>query len=467
MTEPEKQVPISIGRYFDRVNAGLRKFDVRVIGEVSEITDYAGERSYLFFKIKGEDERGETCVLNCFMWRRNYVVGGIKLEVGMEIIVSGYSNIHKPSGRFSFQAETIEPAGEGLLKKAYEELKTKLTKEGLFAPEHKRPLPQFPQKIGFITSKDGAAIGDFQVNLGRYGFKIKFVDSRVEGQQAIHDLLAAVRTLRKQDIEVLVIARGGGSLEALLPFNNETLVREVANFPVPVLAGIGHEKDISLVCLAADLMVSTPSIAAQTLNSSWQQANELVRTSEYKILAHFGTLLENTKRSIEKSFGSMRDYLQEIFDGFDAAAQSFGRVFASFRARLFELKRNVSTYPNELDRGMRGLMQRTRIHVSAILRPAFIQLDHELRSVTAEVSLVDELRSFARALNNTRQQVLLSERLLETNNPERQLRLGYSIVHGSSGLIRRTDQVVIGQEVDVRLQDGSFTSRVANISKDK
>ena len=465
MNLSEKQEPISIGTYFGRVNTGLRKFRVRIIGEVSELTDYAGERSYIFFKIKGDDGTGESCVLSCMMWRRNYVVSGIKLELGMEIIVSGYADVYKTSGRFTFQTETIEPVGEGLLKKAYEELKTKLTKEGLFATDRKRPLPLFPQRIGLITSKDGAAIGDFQVNLGRFGFRIKFVDSRVEGQQAIYDLLAAIQTLRKQNIEVLVIARGGGSLEALLPFNNEALVREVVDFPVPVLAGIGHEKDISLVCLAADCMVSTPTMAAQTLNSSWQKADELVRTNEYKILEHFRSSLVETKKSVEKSFSLMRDQLQGILNGFSEAAQSFDRVMTSFRARISELKRTISSYPSELDRDMHGLIRRTRTHVFAILKPAFIQFDHRIQSVVVDMGFDNELRTFSRAVSNIRQQVTSSEKLLETNNPERQLRLGYSIVKGSSGLIRRVEQVILGQEVDVRLQDGSFTGKVANITK--
>jgi exodeoxyribonuclease VII large subunit len=466
MSAQEKQEPISINTYFDRVNAGLRKFRVRVIGEVSEVTDYGGARSYLFFKLKGEDNDGEACVLSCLMWQRNYALSGIKLETGMEVIVSGYADVYKPSGRFTFQAETVEPVGEGLLKKAYEELKAKLTKEGVFASERKRPLPLFPHKIGLITSKDGAAIGDFQVNLGRFGFKVTFVDSRVEGQQAIHDLVAAVRTLSKQDIEVLVITRGGGSLEALLPFNNEALVREIVNFPVPVLAGIGHEKDVSLVCLAADYMVSTPSIAAETLNSSWEKANELVRTDQHRIFQHFETRLTEEKRSVERSFGMMRDNLQGILDSFNQTAQSFGRVFASFRARILELKRNIASYPGELDRGMRGLIHRTRMHISAMLRPTFIQFDHALQSTVVDVGLGNELRAFARALGGIHLQISSSERLLETNNPERQLRLGYSIVRGQSGLIKRIGQVTVDQEVDVRLQDGSFAGRVAKINKD-
>ena len=123
-----------------------------------------------------------------------------------------------------------------------------------------------------ITSKQGAVIHDFLNNIGKFGFDIKMIDSRVEGQGAVEDLLAAIQTFRKKDIDVLVIIRGGGSMESLMPFNNELLVREVVGFPVPVLVGIGHDKDMPLVALAADRSESTPTAVANLLNESWERA---------------------------------------------------------------------------------------------------------------------------------------------------------------------------------------------------
>jgi exonuclease VII large subunit len=229
-------------------------------------------------------------VLDCIIWARNYQLCGIALEVGMELILSGHANVYAPSGRLSFVADTIELVGEGALKKAYDELRRKLEAEGLFAPERKRALPDYIQRIGVITSMKGAVIHDFENNLGKFGFVVNVIDSRVEGQQAVQPILAAVEAMREltaaasggsaaesDAIEALVIIRGGGSLESLQAFNNEALVRAIVDFPVPVIAGIGHDQDVPLMALAADYMTSTPTAAAHLLSRSWQEAYAKVR----------------------------------------------------------------------------------------------------------------------------------------------------------------------------------------------
>ena len=434
----------TISEYLDNLNAGLATQNTRVFGEVSELQMYEG-RSYLFFKMKGKDGIGNEAVLTCFMWKREYSLSGIKLEVGMEIVASGYPSIYKPQGRLSFQVQAIELVGEGRLKKAYEELKAQLDKEGLFAPERKRALPIFPTKLGLITSKDGAVIGDFQTNLGRYGFHVTMIDSRVEGQLAVSELLGAVRTFRKRDIDVLVIIRGGGSLDSLLPFNNEVLVREIANFPVPVLAGVGHEKDIPLLCLAADKAVSTPTATAQALNDSWQRAATKVELNQRKIFSSFKDSVSERKDFVRRGFEKIREHVRSVLDDFKKTEQSLQRIFVSISARISELRRIIDGYPIIIRRGMMGLVSRTQMHISAMMRPSFETVGHRISDARLAV------QSF--------------EKLLATNDPERQLRLGYSIVRGRSGIVRNVAQVVRGDEIVVRVQDGSFVSEVKTINK--
>lgn len=437
---------VTISEYIDNLNANLATQNARVLGEVSDIQRYEG-RSYLFFKIKGKDGSEKETVLPCFMWKREYQLSGIKLEIGTEVIVSGFPSIYKPAGRFSFEAQAIELVGEGKLKKAYDELKTQLEKEGLFALERKRALPMFPTKIGLITSKDGAVIGDFQTNLGRYGFHITMIDSRVEGQLAVSELLGAIRTFKKRDIDVLVIIRGGGSLESLLPFNNEVLVREIASFPVPVLAGVGHEKDIPLLCLAADEAVSTPTATAQTLNDSWQRAAAKIELNQRKIFSSFKDSLVGQKDFVRRSFERMREHVRTVLNNFKETEQSLQRVFTSIGTRISELRRAVNGYPIIIRRGMKGLIFRTRTHISAMMRSSFETIGHRI----SDARLV--VHSF--------------EKLLATNNPERQLRLGYSIVRGHSGIVRNVAQVARGDEIVVRVQDGSFASEVTTITKSR
>jgi exodeoxyribonuclease VII large subunit len=268
----------TVAEYIEILNTFFKAQQVKITGEICELKRAAS--GHVYFTVKDKSSAG---VLDCIIWARNYQMCGVALEVGMELILSGHANVYAPSGRLSFVADTIELVGEGALKKAYDDLRKKLEVEGLFAPERKRVLPDYIQRIGVITSTKGAVIHDFENNLGKFGFKVNVIDSRVEGQQAVQPILAAVEAMRElanggnEDIEALVIIRGGGSLESLQAFNNETLVRAIVDFPVPVIAGIGHDQDVPLMALAADYMTSTPTAAAHLLSRSWQEAYAKVR----------------------------------------------------------------------------------------------------------------------------------------------------------------------------------------------
>jgi len=304
---PEKI--FSVSEYIEYINALLEQYEFRIKGEISEL-NFASS-GHVYFTIKDKDEEA---VLNCAMWKSNYKMCDVRLERGMEIIATGHANIYPKTGRFSFIADGIELVGEGALKKAYDALKKKLEDEGLFDPARKRKLPELIHKIGLITSKEGAVIHDFQSNLSRYGFEIIFVNSRVEGQPALKDLLAALQTMKKQDIETLVIIRGGGSLESLQAFNNENLVREIADFPVPVIAGIGHEKDVPLAALAADYMASTPTAAALIVGESWDKALEKVRA--------FVNIIDNMQIHIKRVADKIEGLWNEVTDSFSDVMRS-------------------------------------------------------------------------------------------------------------------------------------------------
>ncbi|MCL4405054.1 exodeoxyribonuclease VII large subunit [Patescibacteria group bacterium] len=287
-----------VGEYIELLNVFLEREEVKITGEVSELKRAAS--GHVYFSIKDGD--GES-VLNAIIWSRNYDLCGVKLEIGMEVVLAGHPHIYPQRGTLSFIADTVELVGEGALKRAYDELKNRLEKEGVFDVARKRPIPKFAQRIGVITSREGAVIHDFENNLGKFGFKILFVDSRVEGQAAVKDLLAAIKTMRNQDIEVLVMIRGGGSLESLQAFNNENLVREITNFPVPVIAGIGHDKDVPLLALAADQMVSTPTAAANLLNQSWEEAYTMIHQLTY-ILSSIGEKIESIRNEMDAAWNS-------------------------------------------------------------------------------------------------------------------------------------------------------------------
>ncbi len=299
----------TVVQYIEVLNTFLKRESVRITGEVSELKRAAS--GHVYFTIKDKNAPG---VLDCIIWSRNYELCGVALEVGMEVILSGHPNIYAPSGRLSFVADTVELVGEGALKKAYDELKKKLEAEGVFAAARKRTLPDYVCRIGVVTSMKGAVIHDFMNNLGRFGVRIRAGASRVGGQPSVKPLLAAVRAMRAftveggaapdDAIEALVVIRGGGSLESLQGFNNEALVREIIAFPVPVIAGIGHDQDVPLMALAADYMTSTPTAAAHFVSRSWQDAYAKVR--EFAGLLHrFPREVQEVRNRIERTWSGL------------------------------------------------------------------------------------------------------------------------------------------------------------------
>lgn len=280
----------SVSAYLDILNTLLSSCKTKVAGEVSELK--RASSGHVYFTLK---DKKDGSVLNCVIWNSVYRFCGVELREGLEIKVFGQSDIYKPTGRINFKCSTIELMGEGQLKKQYDELKQKLEKEGLFVESRKKTIPDFPINVGVITSKQGAVINDFLNNLEQYGFKIKLVDSRVEGIEALKDLLRALKVMKGEKLDCLVIMRGGGSLESFLAFNNETLIREVAKLSIPVIVAIGHDKDVPLLALIADKMVSTPTAAANLLNQSWQRLEWEIREKQTTIFSYLSSFFEKVK----------------------------------------------------------------------------------------------------------------------------------------------------------------------------
>jgi exodeoxyribonuclease VII large subunit len=168
-------------------------------------------------------------VLNCLVWLSRLNSLGIELKEGLEVKIQGYPDVYPGTGRLTFKANVITPVGEGALKLAFEKLKRDLEAQGYFRPERKQPLPQHTERIGLITSESGVVIRDFLTGLGKHGQKVSFYDVRVEGMQAIENIVTAIQWFNEHthDIQVLVIARGGGSLERLQPFNSLEVAKAI------------------------------------------------------------------------------------------------------------------------------------------------------------------------------------------------------------------------------------------------
>ena len=405
---------ISVSQYLDKLNTTLKGERAKIIGEVSGFQEYPG-RTYLYFSIK--DSKDQSTV-KCFMWKRDFHISGVALSDGMEVIITAYPNVYKPNGGLTMQVELLELVGEGALQIAYEKLKKKLENEGFFAENRKRLLPDFPHRIGVITSKSGAVINDFLTNIGKFGYEILFVDSRVEGQDAIKDLLSAVETLKHKNIDVLVIMRGGGSLESFLAFNNEMLVRSVATFPVPVLTGIGHDKDIPLISLVSDKNVSTPTAVANLLNSTWNDALSHVNMSEQKIISNFESTLKNNRFIIENSEVTIQNRFMSLLEVFKRAEQTLLSAVTHIDSGIVRLKEVIMLQTKELN------------------------------------------RSFSLLYTNTKNFLIQSEKTILLGSPENQLSRGYSIVRYGGKVLRSVKNVKKGDELDISLTDGIIKSQI-------
>ncbi len=409
--------PISVSGYIQFLNELLKKVEVKLIGEVVQLKIHQPS-GHVYFTLKDKD----GAIMNCVIWKYNYRMCGVSLTEGMTVILSGNADIYPARGTLTFKANTVELVGEGALKKAYDELKSKLQKEGLF--DIKRPIPDYPQKIGVITSLyGGTVIHDFTSNLGKFGFKIRAINSKVEGVEAVKELLSAIERFKKEDIDVLVIMRGGGSLESLIAFDNEMLVRSVANFPVPVIAGIGHHKDVTLVSLVADAAESTPSAAAYFLNRSWENAMHKIDSYSYEILNNFNYALQKTEKRIKLS-------LDFIIKNFDSIFEEYQKVELRLKETLTKIKHQL------------------------------ISDNNKIGSLRVKV-----LRDFIEYLDFQKRIVINYEQIIHYNNPEKQLKMGYSISRIKGNIIRDISQVKVGDDIDIQITNGIIQSKIKNIKK--
>lgn len=230
--------------------------DVWIRGEISNYTNHSSGHRYFTLKDKNSQ-------LQCVMFRWYGQNMRFELEHGMKVIVLGDIDLYEQKGQYQLKVRAARPDGVGELYKAYEQLKNKLALEGLFSPDHKKTLPPFPEKIGVATSDTGAAIHDILTILKRrYPVNVKFFPTIVQGEYAAGSIIRSIEVLNKTDVDVIILGRGGGSIEDLWAFNEEAVARAIFNSKVPVISAVGHETDYTISDFVADVRAPTPSAAA-------------------------------------------------------------------------------------------------------------------------------------------------------------------------------------------------------------
>src|SRR5438552_4060027 len=250
----------AVSELIRQINLDLYRYnDIAVEGEVTNFTRSAA--GHLYFSIK--DARASMRVV---FFATNARFLRFRIENGLQLIVRGRLGIYEQKGEFQLNAVMAEPAGLGALQLAFEQLKKRLSEEGLFDAARKKPIPMLPQRIAIVTSTTGAAIRDILHVLGRRfdGLSLQIYPVRVQGAAAAREIATAIRHLSRWEMhDVVLICRGGGSLEDLWPFNEEIVARAISECPIPTISGVGHETDFTICDLVADLRAPTPSAAAE------------------------------------------------------------------------------------------------------------------------------------------------------------------------------------------------------------
>jgi exodeoxyribonuclease VII large subunit len=325
---------LTVSQLINVINTALEPLStVTVEGEVEEFKIL--QNKWVTFKI-----RDEASSIGCFMpvWQFR-----TQVEDGMVVRVQGQPTL-RAKGFFSFVLSSVQPAGEGALKRAFELLRAKLEAEGLFSPERKRPLPRFPEHLVLITSRDAAAYSDFVkiLKARQGGLSVSFLHTQVQGEPAVEQIVAAIEFANTNiSADALVLVRGGGSLEDLQAFNDERVVRAIAASRIPTVVGIGHERDVSLAELAADVRASTPSNAAELLVAS----REELAATLHQLLTRLQHRLVNTVTQNKHHIATLRQTLlarwRETLATRQRAVQDMQRLLASLSPTA-TLKRGYS-----------------------------------------------------------------------------------------------------------------------------
>lgn len=367
-----------------------------------EISNFKAHTSgHFYFSLK--DSKAQV---NAVMFRGFNTQLRFRPEDGMEVLVRGKVTVYEPRGNYQIFCELMEPVGAGALQKAFEQLKAKLQKEGLFDEARKRPLPALPKHIAIVTSPTGAAIRDMLNVLGRRfkGVNITVIPCKVQGDQAPGEIVAAIQQAnRLQDLDVMIVGRGGGSIEDLWAFNDERVARAIASTRVPVISAVGHEIDFTIADFVADLRAPTPSAAAELVVKNAADLSERVRG-----------LARSLKMALLTRLNQSR---QQVFQ---------------LSRRLVDPKRRIQDASQRCDE----LLQRLEL---AIRRMIERKSDHLARNVA----------------------------VLDSLSPLKVLDRGYSMVVSGQEVVTDAKRLKVGQVVTVRMGRGSIEAEVKKIEEPK
>lgn len=405
LRERSTEAPLSVSE----LNGYIKKiFDAdRTLTAVSvkgEISNFVNHRSgHLYFSLKDADGQIRAVMFRSATQRLKFIP-----ENGMKVIIHGSVTVYQRDGSYQLYANSMEPDGIGALYLAYEQLKERLFSEGLFDESNKNPIPEFPERIGIITSPTGAAVRDI-INVSGRRFplaKIYLYPSLVQGDGAVENLIQALDYFeRTQLAEVIIIGRGGGSIEDLWAFNSEALARKIFSAKTPIISAVGHETDFTICDFVADMRAPTPSAAA-----------ELAVPDIREIFMRIDGMSERLSSSLIRFVERKRDRLTSVTE------------------------KDVIKNPNTIISEKRG---------------ALSERYNEL------------LNHFESSLKDKRNELVLNTEKLNVLNPLSVMKRGYSVAEKNGVILKSVNNISVGDQINMRVPDGTLITRVEKVVEKK
>jgi exodeoxyribonuclease VII large subunit len=447
-SDPEGSEVLTVAhldRFIKRLVEGATA-DVRVRGEVSGL--HRAGSGHLYFSLKDEHE---DALIDCVMYRTAPVRARKQLREGEHVVLAGRVTMFAPRGRLQFVADDVLQTSRGALLEALEKLKARLAAEGLFAPEKKKPLPRDPRTLAVITSREGAAIHDIcRVAFRRGHVRILLLATPVQGMGAAERIAGAIRYVnRLRELDIIIVTRGGGSAEDLAAYNDELVVRAIANSRVPVVSAVGHEIDVTLADLAADRRAATPSQAAELCVPD---VNERLATVEHlrrrlsRSMHHRLSVRRADLARLEQRMGEPRRLVLEQSQRYDDLCARLERA----------ARKALSARRSRLELGRRKLEAQ---HPRRVLAEARLRLSPLTPKLSAAVR---------RRLERLRRSLVASATRLDALSPLAVLSRGYAIATTPEGnVVMDAAKVERGDVLVVRVHAGRITTRVEDTQPDE
>lgn len=451
MSAPERDV-YTVGRLNREVRL-LIEHGMPTLWVEGELTNFSRPASgHWYFTLKDRDAQ-----VRCAMFRQRNALLRFVPRDGQLVMARVRVGLYEPRGEYQLQVEHLEDSGIGALRREFDRLKEKLQAEGLLASALKRPLPTLPTRIGVVTSPSGAAIRDILHILARRFAAVPVViyPTAVQGKDAVPQLLAAIsQASTRQECDVLIIARGGGSMEDLWAFNDEAVARAIRAAPMPVVTGIGHEIDFTIADFVADVRAPTPSGAAELVvpdSSTW-------RTTLSKLSLRLQQTLSRRLMDDRSTLQQLRRRLELMHPGHrvNQAAQKLDELTQRLGAAWALQRSQRATRLHRLEARLAGVSPR---HHLELLRERLTRLDHRLQ------------QAWLQELQQRQQRLALASRTLNAVSPLAVLDRGYALVTlaDSGRLVQNSSQAPIGTLIEARVANGKLRAQVisSNALSDK